>query len=108
MNTIVITLDEAANNLAAAVRRLRECGGRAVLMDEGRQLAEITSVESTSSNASENSTTEGANSPEVPRERTGPRVVYSRLTGLPVVTARPGARKVTSEEIYEILRSSIP
>jgi hypothetical protein len=43
-----------------------------------------------------------------PLERTGPRVIYSPRTGLPVVTARPGARMITAEEIYEELRGSGP
>lgn len=36
---------------------------------------------------------------DAPRERTGPRVVYDELTGHSVVTARPCAKKVTSEEV---------
>jgi hypothetical protein len=36
-------------------------------------------------------------------ERTGPRVVYDPITGYPVVTARPGAPLVTTEEIKKLL-----
>jgi hypothetical protein len=36
-------------------------------------------------------------------ERTGPRVVYSKVTGYPYVTARPGAPKVTSGQIKKLL-----
>ena len=34
------------------------------------------------------------------------RVVESPVTGLPVVMAKPGERKITSEEIYELWRNS--
>jgi len=36
-------------------------------------------------------------------ERTGPRIAYSKITGYPYVTARPGVPKITSEEIREML-----
>ena len=38
-----------------------------------------------------------------PLDRTGPRVVIDKLTGLPVVTARPGALRVTSEMVRKLL-----
>jgi hypothetical protein len=43
-----------------------------------------------------------------PDEEIGPRAVYSKRTGLPVVVAKPGQRMVTSEDIYEELRGSGP
>jgi hypothetical protein len=36
-------------------------------------------------------------------ERTGPRVVYDKVTGYPVVTARPGTPIVTNEEVRKML-----
>ena len=36
-------------------------------------------------------------------ERSGPRIAYSKVTGYPYVTARPGVPKITSEEIWEML-----
>jgi hypothetical protein len=88
---------------------LRETGDRAVLVSGGDAVAEITPVSSTH--------TAGAERNQVPAmtaldeellERTEPRVVYSKLTGLPVVMSRPGQRMVTSKEIYEELRNSFP
>jgi hypothetical protein len=32
-----------------------------------------------------------------------PRIVQDKLTGLPVVRARPGAPKITSEDVREIM-----
>ena len=40
---------------------------------------------------------------ESPYKRTGPRVVYSELTGMPSVSARPGAPLITSEMVREWL-----
>jgi hypothetical protein len=41
--------------------------------------------------------------PDEPGPRSGPRVVYDEVTGYPVVTARPGARKVTNEDVRGML-----
>jgi hypothetical protein len=41
-------------------------------------------------------------------EWVGPRVVRCPITGYSVVAARPGVRKITSEEIYEWLRENFP
>jgi hypothetical protein len=38
-----------------------------------------------------------------PAERSGPRVVYDRVTGYPVVKGRPGEPMVTSEEVKRLL-----
>jgi hypothetical protein len=110
MNTIVISIEEAAQDLAAVIRRLRECGNCAVLVDTAGPLAEITPVlQSDAAGTDDGTPSSGtALSDEKPPERTEPRVGYSKLTGLPVITARPGERMVTSEEIYEELRGSFP
>jgi hypothetical protein len=100
MNTIVITLERASEDLGILLRRLQRGGYSAVLVYGGEKLAEITPFPLDTA-ADPGIVPEGA---ETPGERTGPREVISELTGLPVVTARPGARKVTSEEIYAILK----
>jgi hypothetical protein len=61
--------------------------------DDAKQLLETGPVDS--SNAIETL--------EEPGPRTGPRVVYDEITGYPVVTARPGARKVTNEDVRRML-----
>ena len=109
MNTINITLDEAALDLAGVVRRLREEGGLVILTDRGQPLAEIMPL--TRSNlvrTEEMQQASATESDEQPDAEIGPRTVYSKRTGLPVVVARPGQRMVTSEEIYEELRGSGP
>jgi antitoxin (DNA-binding transcriptional repressor) of toxin-antitoxin stability system len=109
MNTIDITLDEAALDLAGVVRRLREDGGLVILTDGGLPLAEIIPLtRSNAARAEELQLQGGAESGCQPDEEVGPRAVYSKRTGLPVVVARPGQRMVTSEEIYEELRGSGP
>ena len=108
MNTMVISLEEAAKDLAAVIHRLEDCGGRVVLMGPGGPLAEISSVAQGGSRHLETPLAAANEADGEHRERTRPRVVYSKLTGLPVVTARPGQRKITSEEIYEELRNSFP
>ncbi len=99
MNTVVIKLEDASRDLGVLLRRLQRSGERAVLIYAGEKLAQIEPFPL--------DTPAGlAERPEedAPRERTGPRVVISKRTGLPVVTSRPGARKVTSEEIYAMLK----
>ncbi len=111
MDTIVIRLDEADFDLVAAIRHLRESGNCAVLTDADVAVAEIrpfplvSNVASVSDKAcfAEGSVGDGDN-----EGRTGPRVVFSKLTGLPVVTAWAGARNLTSEEICEWLRGAFP
>jgi antitoxin (DNA-binding transcriptional repressor) of toxin-antitoxin stability system len=109
MNTIGITLDEAALDLAGVVRRLREDGGLVILTDGGRPLAEIIPLTRSNISRVEDLQLQSATeSDDQPDEEVGPRAVYSKRTGLPVVVARPGQRMVTSEEIYEELRGSGP
>jgi antitoxin (DNA-binding transcriptional repressor) of toxin-antitoxin stability system len=109
MSTIDISLDEAALDLPGIVRRLREDGGLVILTDGGLPLAEI--IPLTRSNVlrtEQMQSLSATESDEQPDEDIGPRTVYSKRTGLPVVVARPGQRMVTSEEIYEELRGSGP
>jgi hypothetical protein len=93
MKTIILSLEEAALDLASVVRSLLVSGDRAVLTDAGKHLVEIVPINS--GNAPE--------TPEIPSPRTGPRVVCDEITGYPVVTARPGARKITSEDVRRML-----
>lgn len=104
MNTIVLTMDEANQDLATLIRRMRERREYVVVKDGEGPLAYLTlAFRPDPKEVGTQAYAEGT-----PQERTGPRVVYSPLTGLPVVTARPGARMVTAEEIYEELRGSWP
>ena len=99
MNTIVIKLEDASRDLGILVRRLQRSGEHAVLIYAGEKLAEIKPFPLDTPVDLDVRPEENA-----PRERTGPRVVISKRTGLPVVTGRPGARKITSEEIYAMLK----
>jgi hypothetical protein len=109
MNTIVLSLDEAALDLPGVIHRLNKFGGRAMLVGATGPMAEITPIVQPDSTETDRRPPAGSRVSDQKRpERTGPRVVYSKLTGLPVVTARPGERMVTSEEIYEELRGSFP
>jgi hypothetical protein len=104
MNTIVLTLEEAAQDLATLIRRMRERREYVVVKDGEGPLAYLTlAFRPDPKEVAAEGCAEGT-----PVERTGPRVIYSPRTGLPVVTARPGARMVTAEEIYEELRGSGP
>lgn len=101
MDTIVISLEQASNDLGILLRRLQRSGSRAVLVYGREKLAEISPFPMDTA-VDPGMVAEDAEGP--PRERTGPRTVISKVTGLPVVTARPGARKITSEEIYAMLK----
>jgi|KBSSwiStaDraftv2_1062776.scaffolds.fasta_scaffold00120_24 hypothetical protein len=104
MNTIVLTIEEAAQDLATLIRRMHERRESVVVKDDEGPLAYLTLA------FRPDPAEVGAQGRAVgpPLERTGPREVYSPRTGWPVVTARPGARMVTAEEIYEELRGSGP
>lgn len=109
MNTIVINIHEAAQDLAGIIQRLRECGGRVVLTGEGGPLAEITLVgQSNSIRTDARQQPPSAAELDEDIREWGPRVVLSEISGLPIVAGRPGQRMVTSEEIYEELRGSGP
>ncbi|MFL6601647.1 MAG: hypothetical protein ACJ8R9_09970 [Steroidobacteraceae bacterium] len=104
MNTIVITMEEATQDLATLIRGMRERRECVVVKDGEGPLAYLTL-------AFRPDPAEAgvlARSKDGPEEYAGPRVSYSKGTGLPVVNARPGQRMVTSEEIYEELRGTFP
>jgi antitoxin (DNA-binding transcriptional repressor) of toxin-antitoxin stability system len=108
VSTIDITLDKAALDLVGVVRRLCEDGGLVILTDGGLPLAEIVPLMQSNFSRTEEMQSRATESDVQPGEEIGPRAVYSKRTGLPVVVAKPGQRMVTSEEIYEELRGSGP
>ena len=89
MDTVTVSLDEAARDLPSIIRALRANGNRVVLTDAGERLAEIAPVVG------------GPNTepPAEPGPRVGPRWVIDEISGHPVVAARPGARKITNEDV---------
>jgi antitoxin (DNA-binding transcriptional repressor) of toxin-antitoxin stability system len=93
MNTVVMALDEPEPELRNLIRSLRNRGNRVVLTDAGKQLVEIVPIDPNNTRKAD----------VVPGPRTGPRVVYNELTGYPVITARPGARTITSEDVRRML-----
>ena len=104
MNTIVLTMDEAAQDLATLIRRMRERREYVVVKDGEGPLAYLTlAFRPDPKEVGAQACVEGT-----PQEHAGPRVSYSKRTGLPVVNGRPGQRMVTSEEIYEELRGTFP
>jgi hypothetical protein len=107
MNTIVIDIDHLVHGFTDTIHRLRGGWERAVLTSSGVVLAEI-SLFSEPVSLSEFKFSQETPSRTAPEEPSSTRVAYSKLTGLPVVLSRPGQSKVTSEEIYELLRSSFP
>ena len=104
MNTIVLTMDEAAQDLATLIRRMRERREYVVIKDGEGPLAYLTlAFRPDPKEVGAQECAEGT-----PQESPVPRVSYSKRTGLPVVNGRPGQRMVTSEEIYEELRGTFP
>jgi hypothetical protein len=104
MNTIVLTMEEATQDLATLIRRMRERREYVIVKDGEGPLAYLTLA--FRPDPKEVSAQDCASSPA--QEPSDPRVSYSKRTGLPVVNARPGQRMVTSEEIYEELRGTFP
>jgi hypothetical protein len=107
MNTIVIDIDNLVQGFTDTIHRLRGQWERAVLTSSGVVLAEINLFPEPVdlSEFKFPGATPPHRAPEEPRSA---RIAYSKLTGLPVVLGRPGQSMVTSEEIYELLRSSFP
>ena len=104
MNTIVLTMDEAAQDLAALIRRMHERRENFVIKDGEGPLAYLTlAFRPDPKEVGAQECAEGTS-----QESPMPRVSYSKRTGLPVVNATPGQRMVTSEEIYEELRRTFP
>jgi hypothetical protein len=104
MNTIVLTIEEAAQDLATLIRRMHQRRESVVVKDGEGPLAYLTlAFRPDPAEMGAQTCAEGT-----PEEYSGPRVSYSKRTGLPVVNPRPGQRMVTSEEIYEELRGTFP
>ena len=104
MNTIILTMEEATQDLATLIRRMRERHEYVVVKDGEGPLAYLTLA--FRPDPKEVGTRDCKGGPS--QEPSDPRVSYSKRTGLPVVNARPGQRMVTSEEIYEELRGTFP
>ena len=83
METVTVSLEEAARDLAGIVRTLCADGNRVVLMDGGKRLAEILPLEEDPASA----------------RWVGARVVIDEASGHSYVQARPGVRKVTNEDV---------
>lgn len=83
METVTVSLEEAARDLAGIVRTLCADGNRVVLMDGGQRLAEILPLEEDRASA----------------RWVGARVVIDEATGHSYVQARPGVRKFTNEDV---------
>jgi hypothetical protein len=98
MNTILVDVEEAAKDLHAFASGLRSSRARAFLMSGDRVLAELSPFPRPDEDDVE--------PPPVAVPEGWQRVVESPVTGLPVVMAKPGERKITSEEIYELWRNS--
>jgi len=97
-------MDEAAQDLATLIRRMRERREYVVVKDGEGPLAYLTlAFRPDPKEVGAQAHAEGT-----PQESPLPRVSYSKRTGLPVVNAMPGQRMVTSEEIYEELRGTFP
>ena len=129
MNTIIVSVSEAARDLSGIVRRVVRGGGRAILTDAGKPLVEVTPVtpDDTIENFESLSPRNAGEFPvidplhelggTVPETRNGkaeggevletsppfPRVGYSDLTDLPFFRPPPGAPRVTTEEVLRLL-----
>jgi hypothetical protein len=102
MNTIIVDIDEAAEDLHAVVYRLRAKGDRAMLIAGDKILAELVPFPNPESKHEAESKADSESSPGSSPQRS--RYVRSPITGHWVVAARPGERKISSEEIYEMWR----
>ena len=83
MDTVILSLEEAANDLANIIRVHCADGNRVVLTAGGKRLAEILPFEE-----------DRASVPWI-----GPREVIDEISGHPCVAARPGFRKITNEDV---------
>lgn len=113
MPTVNVYLEDAEKDLKGVIQRLLDSGVRGVLLGPNGPVAEITPIDPSSVTGQRRRpppvyVSEETVRPEYIRQPNGPRIVYSKLTGMPVVTARLGERMITSEEIYEELRGSFP
>jgi hypothetical protein len=83
METVTVSLEEAARDLAGIVRTLCADRNRVVLVDGGQRVAEILPLEEDYAAA----------------RWVGARIVIDETTGHSYVQARPGVRKVTNEDV---------
>jgi hypothetical protein len=90
---VTIKIEEAPETCATLIRRMHDLDECIVVRDDKAAMAYF-------SLARRPDVTWAADEDMGVHPRTGPRVVYNPRTGLPVVTARFGARMVTAEEIY--------
>jgi len=100
----ILKIEDVPEDLATLIRRMRELREYVVIKDDEGPLAYLTL-------AFRRDPKEGGAqgcAEDAPLEHTGPRVIRSPRTGFSVVAARPGARMITAEEIYEELRGSGP
>ena len=100
----ILKIEEVPQDLATLIRRMRERRESVVIKDGEGPLAYLTLAFRPDP---KEVGLEGCAS-GTPQEPFGPRVSYSKGTGLPVVNPRPGQRMVTSEEIYQELRATFP
>src|SRR6266436_687512 len=98
--TTILKIEEITQDLATLIQRMRERREAVVIKDDEGPVAYLTLAYRP--DLKELSDEDCACS--TPEEPFGPRVSYSKGTGLPVVNPSPGQRMVTSEEIYEELR----
>src|SRR5262245_58028064 len=94
MNTIVITLKEMFGNPTLFIETTYREGTRIVIKHQDEPVMELTSLK----------TEPETPVPAVPPQRPAPRYSICPHTGLSVVRARPGAPRITSEQIEEWLR----
>jgi hypothetical protein len=100
----ILKIEEVPQDLATLIHRMRERRESVVIKDGEGPLAYLTLAFRPDP---KEVGLEGCAS-GTPQEPFGPRVSYSKRTGLPVVNGRPGQRMVTAEEIYEELRGTFP
>ena len=100
----ILKIEDISQDLATLIRRMRERREAIVIKDDEGPVAYLTLAYRP--DPKEMSAEDSACG--TPEEPFGPRVSYSKRTGLPVVNPRPGQRIVTSEEIYEELRGTFP
>ena len=83
METVTVSLEEAARDFAGIVRTHCADGNRVVLTYGGKRLAEILPLEEDRASA----------------RWVGAREVIDETTGHSYVKARPGVRKITNEDV---------
>jgi hypothetical protein len=104
MRIIAMCLDHLVQDFSTQIKILRRGEWqRAVLISQGFVLGEINFLSEPVKAEEFRYPVRPPDADETPMEPESDRVTYSKLTGLPVVRAKPGERKVSSEEIYALL-----